>query len=117
MKKYKVTVNGTAYMIELEAINDGAAPAAAPAPAPAPAPSPAPAPAATGEALVAPFPGKILSVAIAPGTAVQEGQVLMVLEAMKMENEILSPRAGTIVAVNVAVGQMVETNQQLCVIQ
>ena len=111
MKKYKVTVNGTAYMIELEAINDGAAPAAAPAPAPAPAP------AATGEALVAPFPGKILSVAIAPGTAVQEGQVLMVLEAMKMENEILSPRAGTIVAVNVAAGQMVETNAQLCVIQ
>ena len=108
MKKYKVTVNGTAYMIELEAINDGA---------PAAAPAPAPAPAATGEALIAPFPGKILSVAVAPGTAVQEGQVLMVLEAMKMENEILSPRAGTIVAVNVAVGQMVETNQQLCVIQ
>ena len=102
MKKYKVTVNGTAYMIELEAMNDGAA---------------APAPAAGAEALVAPFPGKILSVAVAPGTAVQEGQVLMVLEAMKMENEILSPRAGTIVAVNVAAGQMVETNAQLCVIQ
>ena len=110
MKKYKVTVNGTAYMIELEAINDGA-------PAAAPAPAPAPAPAATGEALIAPFPGKILSVAVAPGTAVQEGQVLMVLEAMKMENEILSPKAGTIVAVNVAAGQMVETNAQLCVIQ
>ena len=112
MKKYKVTVNGTAYMIELEAINDGAA-----APAAAPAPAPAPAPAVTGEALVAPFPGKILSVAVAPGTAVQEGQVLMVLEAMKMENEILSPKAGTIVAVNVAAGQMVETNAQLCIIQ
>ena len=109
MKKYKVTVNGTAYMIELEAINDAGAPAAAPAPAPAPA--------AGADALVAPFPGKILAVSVAPGTVVAEGQQLMVLEAMKMENEILSPRAGTIVAVNVAVGQMVETNQQLCVIQ
>ena len=108
MKKYKVTVNGTAYMIELEAIND-AAPAAAPAPAPAPA--------AGSEALVAPFPGKILGVSVAPGTVVQAGQQLMLLEAMKMENEILSPRAGTIVSVDVAVGQMVETNQQLCVIQ
>ena len=111
MKKYKVTVNGTAYMIELEAINDAGAPAAAPAPAPAPAP------AAGADALVAPFPGKILGISVAPGTVVAEGQQLMVLEAMKMENEILSPRAGTIVAVNVAVGQMVETNQQLCVIQ
>ena len=106
MKKYKVTVNGTAYMIELEAIND-AAPAAAPAPAPA----------AGAEALVAPFPGKILGVSVAPGTVVQAGQQLMLLESMKMENEILSPRAGTIVSVDVAVGQMVETNQQLCVIQ
>ena len=60
---------------------------------------------------------KILAVSVAAGTVVQEGQQLMVLEAMKMENEILSPRAGTIVAVNVAVGQMVESNQQLCVIQ
>ena len=66
---------------------------------------------------MAPFPGKILSVSVAPGTAVQAGQQLMILEAMKMENEILSPRAGTIVSVNVAAGQMVETNAQLCVIQ
>ncbi|MBQ8390133.1 MAG: acetyl-CoA carboxylase biotin carboxyl carrier protein subunit, partial [Oscillibacter sp.] len=74
-------------------------------------------PAAGAEALVAPFPGKILAVSVAPGTVVQAGQQLMILEAMKMENEILSPRAGTIVSVDVAVGQNVDTNAQLCVIQ
>ncbi|MBQ2997345.1 MAG: acetyl-CoA carboxylase biotin carboxyl carrier protein subunit, partial [Oscillibacter sp.] len=66
---------------------------------------------------IAPFPGKILSVLVTPGTVVQAGQPLMILEAMKMENEIQSPRACTIVSVDVAVGQMVDSNQQLCVIQ
>ena len=118
MKKYRVTVNGTAYEIELEELT-GAAPApaaAAAAPAPAPAAAPAAAPAG-GEQVTSPMPGTILSINVAAGDAVKRGQVLMVLEAMKMENEILSPRAGTIVSVSVNVGDMVDTNAQLCIIQ
>ena len=119
MKKYKVTVNGTAYMIELEAINDGAAaPAAAPAPAPAPAPA-APVAAAPvgGEKITAPMPGNILSVNVAVGDTVKRGQVLLILEAMKMENEIMSPCDGVIASVNTSKGSAVESGALLCVIQ
>ena len=114
MKKYRVTVNGTAYEIELEELT-GAVPAAAPAAAPA-APAPAPAPAG-GEQITSPMPGNILAVNVAAGDAVKRGQVLRVLEAMKMENEIMCPRDGKVVSVNTSKGASVETGTLLCVIQ
>ena len=95
MKKYKVNVNGSVYEITLEVL-DGA-PAAAPA---APAAAPAAAAPAGGEKVCSPMPGTILSVNVANGSAVKKGDVLMVLEAMKMENEIMAPCDGTITSVN-----------------
>ena len=120
MKKYRVTVNGTAYEIELEELT-GAAPApaaatAAPAPAPAPAAAPAAAPAG-GEQVTSPMPGTILSINVAAGDTVKRGQVLMVLEAMKMENEIMCPCDGKIASVNTSKGASVESGTLLCVIQ
>ena len=117
MKKYKVTVNGTAYEIELEELT-GAAPAAATA---APVPTPAPAPAAAapegGEQVTSPMPGTILAINVAAGDTVKRGQVLMVLEAMKMENEIMCPCDGKIASVNTSKGASVESGTLLCVIQ
>ena len=115
MKKYRVTVNGTAYEIELEELT-GAAPAAAPAAATAPAPAAAAAPAG-GEQVTSPMPGTILSVNVAAGDAVKRGQVLMILEAMKMENEIMCPCDGRIASVNTSKGTSVESGTLLCVIQ
>ena len=114
MKKYKVTVNGTAYEIELEELT-GAAPAAATA-APVPTPAPAAAPAG-GEQVTSPMPGTILAINVAAGDTVKRGQVLMVLEAMKMENEIMCPCDGKIVSVNTSKGASVESGTLLCVIQ
>ena len=115
MKKYRVTVNGTVYEIELEEMT-GAAPVSAPAAAPAPAPAPAAAAPAGGEQVTSPMPGNILAVNVAAGDSVKRGQVLMVLEAMKMENEIMSPCDGTIASVNATKGSTVETGATLCVI-
>lgn len=119
MKKYRVNVNGTDYEITLEALKDGedfAPKAAAPAPAAAPAaPAPAAAPAG-GEKVVSPMPGTILGVNVAVGDTVAEGQVLLVLEAMKMENEIMAPKAGKIVSVHVEKGASVESGAVLVVI-
>ena len=109
MKKYRVNVNGTVYEVELEEIT-GAAPAAAPA-APAPAAAPA-----GGEKIAAPMPGTILSVNVAAGDAVKKGQVLMILEAMKMENEIMAPCDGTVTSVAVTKGAAVESGALLCTI-
>ena len=114
MKKYKVTVNGTVYEIELEELT-GAAPAAA-APA-APAPAPAAAAPADGEQVTSPMPGNILAVNVAAGDTVKRGQVLMILEAMKMENEIMCPCDGKVVSVNTSKGATVESGTLLCVIQ
>ena len=115
MKKYRVTVNGTAYEIELEELTGAApAPAAATA-APAPAPAPAAAPAG-GEQVTSPMPGTILSINVAAGDTVKRGQVLMVLEAMKMENEIMCPCDGKVVSVSVTKGAAVESGTLLCVI-
>ena len=113
MKKYRVNVNGTAYEVEIEEMAGPpvAAPVAAPAAAPAPAASGA------GESINAPMPGNILSVNVAAGDTVKKGQVLMVLEAMKMENEIMAPRDGKVTAVAVAKGAAVESGALLCTIQ
>ena len=116
MKKYRVTVNGTAYEIELEELT-GAAPAAAPAAAPVAAPAPVAAAPAGGEKITAPMPGNILAVNVAQGQAVKKGQVLMILEAMKMENEIMAPCDGTVASLNTSKGATVETGALLCVIQ
>ena len=112
MKKYRVTVNGTAYEIELEEMT-GATPAAAPA---APAAPVAAAPAG-GEQVSAPMPGTILSINVNNGDTVKRGQVLMILEAMKMENEIMCPCDGKIASINTSKGATVESGTLLCVIQ
>ena len=118
MKKYKVTVNGTAYEITLEAIDAAdvkTAPAAS-APAAAPAAPVASAPAAGGETVKSPMPGTILSVNVSTGSSVKKGDVLMILEAMKMENEIMAPCDGTVSAVSVSKGASVESGTPLCTI-
>lgn len=108
MKKYRVTVNGTVYEVELEELT-GSAPVSAPAaPAAAPAPAASAAPAA-GEQICAPMPGNILAVNVTAGQAVKKGDVLMVLEAMKMENEIMCPRDGVVASVNTSKGASVES--------
>ena len=109
MKKYKVNVNGTAYEVEIEEMIG--APAAAPVAA-APA-----APAGAGERVAAPMPGNILAVNVAAGDMVKKGQVLMVLEAMKMENEIMAPQDGKVTSVAVTKGAAVESGALLCTIQ
>lgn len=131
--KYKVTLNGRTYEVEVEAgkamlldeyeaIVPAAAPVAAPAAAPAPvaAPAAAPAPAAAapvaGDAVTAPMPGNILKVNVTPGQTVKEGDVLVVLEAMKMENEILAPKACTVKQVLVSKGSTVDTGATLVVL-
>ena len=113
MKKYKVNVNGTVYEVTVE-LMDGAAPAAA-APAAA-APAPAAAPVAGGEKVSAPMPGTILDVRVSNGQTVKKGDILFILEAMKMENEIMAPCGGTIASVSVTKGAAVDSGALLCVI-
>ena len=114
MKAYKVNVNGNVYEITLEVIDkaDIKAPAAAPAPAATPAPA---APVAAGDKTVtAPMPGNILKVNVKAGDQVKKGAVLMILEAMKMENEIMAPADCTVASVNVNAGTTVESGAVLC---
>ena len=122
MKNYTITVNGNVYEVEEGFTGAASAPkAAAPAPkaAPAAAPKAAPAPAAApagaagAVAVTAPMPGKILGVKASAGQAVKRGQVLLILEAMKMENEIVAPQDGTVATINVAVGDSVEPGATL----
>lgn len=123
MKTFNVTVNGTAYSVTVEETAGGApvavpaAPAAPKAAAPAPAPAPKAAPAAAGAVTVtAPMPGNILDVKVANGASVKAGDVLCILEAMKMENEIMAPKDGTITSVNVQNGSTVESGALLVTI-
>jgi biotin carboxyl carrier protein len=120
MKKYTITVNGVAYDVTVEEGTSSAvqaAPkAAAPAPAAAPAaPAPAAAPAGTQGSVevTSPMPGKILAVKKNPGDAVKAGDPILVLEAMKMENDIVAPQDGTVASVNVSVGDSVESGAVL----
>lgn len=113
MKKYNVNVNGTAYEVTVEEVVGGAAPAPVAA---APAPAPVAAPAGAGEQVKSPMPGNILSVNVNVGDTVAEGQVLMILEAMKMENEIMAPKAGKVTSVNVQKDATVESGTLLCVV-
>lgn len=112
MKKYRVTVNGTVYEVELEELTG-----AAPAPVSAPAAAPAAAAPAAGEQITAPMPGTILAVNVSTGQAVKKGEVLMILEAMKMENEIMCPRDGVVASVHTSKGSAVESGALLCVLQ
>ena len=128
--KYKVTLNGRTYEVEVEAgkamlVDEyeayAPAPAAPAAPAPAAAAPAAPAPAAAaevaaGERVNAPMPGNILKVAVNAGDKVKSGQILVILEAMKMENEIVAPKAGTVAQVVVKVGEKVDTGSTLVVL-
>lgn len=132
MKYYTITVNGNTYQVSVEENTSApqatpvrpvpVAPApAAPAPAPkaeaTPAPAPAPSPAASsaeGSLKVnSPMPGKIISVKVNPGQAVKKGDVLLILEAMKMENEIVAPSDGTVASINVTPGQSIQAGDLL----
>lgn len=126
--KYKVTLNNRVYEVEVEMGQamlideyDAVAPAAPAAPTAVPAAPAAPAavPAAalaSGEVVKAPIPGNILKINVAPGQKVEEGDVLIVLEAMKMENEIVATKSGTVAQVAVSKGAVVETGAPLVVI-
>ena len=108
MKKYKVNVNGTSYEIEIELMSESAA--AAPKAAQAPV-------SGDGEKVTSPMPGTILDVKVKAGDKVKKGQILMVLEAMKMENEIMAGADGTVTAVAVSKGASVQTGDMLCTIK
>lgn len=125
--KYMVTLNGKQYEVIVErgtvtgtpagdAPAAAPAPKAAPAPAPAPAAAPAPAPSAPsgGETVAAPMPGTILDIRCSAGQQVQAGDILFILEAMKMENEICAPHDGTVGSVCVQKGASVQTGAALC---
>ena len=135
--RYVVKVNGKEYDVEVEKLGGpyaslsrstayvqgvpvAVAPVAAPAPAPAPKPAPAPAAATSssgGVDIVSPMPGKVFKLVAQPGEQVAEGQVVMILEAMKMENEIVAPQAGTVDAILVKEGDLVETDTVLATLK
>jgi glutaconyl-CoA decarboxylase len=127
MKNLKITVNGTVYDVQVEEVGNSApvsvpaAPAvsAAPAAAPQPVAAPAPAPAAKAdvpadaELITCPMPGTIVSVKVTPGQSVKKNDVLLILEAMKMENEIMAPHDATVAAVHVNKGDSVDSGAPL----
>lgn len=129
IKKFNVKVNGNSYEVEVEEIKDGvqpvasavqrpaaSAPAAKAAPAPAPAPKAAPAAVSGAGTVSSPMPGTILDIMVKEGDIVKAGQVCVILEAMKMENELPAPCDGTVKSVNVTKGASVNTADVLVVI-
>ncbi|MBO4983067.1 MAG: biotin/lipoyl-binding protein [Clostridia bacterium] len=116
MKAYRVNVNGNVYEITLEVIDKADIKSAPAAPVAAPtAPAAPAAPAQAGaKTVTAPMPGNILKVNVQNGQAVKSGDVLMILEAMKMENEIMAPCDCTVASVNVTPGTTVEAGTVLC---
>ena len=130
--KYKVTLNNKTYEVEVEAgeamlvdeyeayAPSAPAPVATAAPAAAPAAAAPAAPAgaalAAGEVIKSPMPGNILKINVSNGQKVNEGDVLLILEAMKMENEVVATKAGTVAQIVVAKGAVVETGAPLVVI-
>jgi biotin carboxyl carrier protein len=127
MKKYNITVNGEVYAVEVEEVGAPSTPSA-PAPASAqssqtraqepppkttPAPAPQVAPSAGATVVECPMPGTVLDVLVAPGQSVKSGETLLVLEAMKMENEIVAPEAGVVDAVMVSKGASVNAGDTL----
>lgn len=138
MRKFVINVNGKSYEVEVEEIRDGveytpvaapAAPAPASQAAPAPAAKPAePAPAKPAAApqpsgtmgsvkVSAPMPGNILDIKVSIGDTVKKGQVLLILEAMKMENEIMAPQDGKVVSINVSKGSTVNSGDLLVTLE
>lgn len=128
--KYIVTLNGKKYEVEVEkgeatAVYAGPAEAVTEAPVPVPEAKPAPAaapaapavPAGAGDPVRSPMPGTILDVRAEVNQSVKEGDVLFILEAMKMENEVVAPRDGTITSVTVNKGNSVQTDQVLATLQ
>ncbi|MDY2980342.1 MAG: biotin/lipoyl-containing protein [Fusobacterium sp.] len=127
IKAYRVNVNGKVYEVEVEEITAGgqqtiaAAPAPAPvapkpasvAPAPAPTPAPAPKAAATGEIVEAPMPGTIVDIKVKVGDTVKEGDLVAVIEAMKMETDLFSTKSGVVTAVNAGKGASVNTGDAI----
>ena len=114
MKTYTITVNGNVYNVTVEEGTTAGAPVQAAAPVSAPKAAPAPAAAAAGSVKIeAPMSGKILGVKASVGQAVKKGDVVVVLEAMKMENEIVATQDGTVASVNCTVGQAVESGDVL----
>ena len=129
LRKFRININGKEYLVEMEELGvEGAAvvvPAAIPAAsavpaAPVPAlqlaPAPAPIPAGDGLMVEAPMPGNVLSVQVKVGDQVKEDQVLIVLEAMKMENEIVAPKNGVITAVYVEKGTTIDAGKPIVMI-
>lgn len=129
MKKFNITVNGKSYEVEVEELGGAPSapisrPAATPRPAAAPAPkaaaAPAPKPAAPapagGNTITAPMPGTVLDIKVNVGDTVSNGDVLLILEAMKMENEIMAPADGKVVSVNVSKGASVNAGDVLIVL-
>lgn len=126
IKAYRVNVNGKVYEVEVEEITAGgqqtvAAPAPAPvapkpapvAPAPAPTPAPAPKAGATGEIVEAPMPGTIVDIKVKVGDTVKEGDLVAVIEAMKMETDLFSTKSGVVTAVNAGKGASVNTGDAI----
>lgn len=122
MKRFNITVNGNAYDVAVEEITDSSAPVAAAAPVQtkkvaAPAAAPAKKAAGAGTKVSAPMPGTILEIKVKEGDSVKKGQPVMVLEAMKMENDIVAPCDGKITSIVVNKGDTVESADTLATIQ
>lgn len=118
MKNLRITVNGTAYDVQVEELGSSSAPAAAPTAAPAAAPAPAAKPAApagtAGSVVVkAPMPGTVVNVVVSAGQAVKAGDDLVFIEAMKMETPVKAPQDGTVATIDVAKGESVDSGKVL----